>query len=225
MAAQRGPEGHRGVTASERRRSGAERRAAAAARRARRAEVTDPAIVMEAAASFISVRARSIAETRRRLRHLGYPHELIETALGRLVEVRYLDDASFAEAWVESRDRARPRGESALRRELSLKGIDREVVVRVLEERRRPADGRDQDGGPGPDPDRVAAERLLDRRTAALSREPDPRKRRARAYALLARNGFDPETCRQVSTRWLANRAGTDAGPEDDAAEAADADA
>jgi hypothetical protein len=34
----------------------------------------------------------------------------------------------------------------------------------------------------------------------------DPRQRRQRAYALLARNGFDPETCREVA-------AGVDAGP------------
>jgi hypothetical protein len=27
----------------------------------------------------------------------------------------------------------------------------------------------------------------------------DPRLRRQRAYALLARNGFDPETCREAS--------------------------
>jgi hypothetical protein len=27
----------------------------------------------------------------------------------------------------------------------------------------------------------------------------DPRQRRQRAYALLARNGFDPETCREAA--------------------------
>ena len=31
---------------------------------------------------------------------------------------------------------------------------------------------------------------------AALDREPVPQKRRQKAYALLARNGFDPDTCR-----------------------------
>ena len=41
----------------------------------------------------------------------------------------YLDDAAFARTWVESRDRARPRGESALRRELTLKGMARPVFA------------------------------------------------------------------------------------------------
>ena len=39
-----------------------------------------------------------------------------------------LDDEAFARAWVESRDRARPRGERAIREELRLKGVDRTVI-------------------------------------------------------------------------------------------------
>jgi hypothetical protein len=49
----------------------------------------------------------------------------------------------------------------------------------------------------------TAALRLLDRRRSALERESDPVKRRHKAYALLARNGFDPDTCRSATTRWL----------------------
>jgi regulatory protein len=116
---------------------------------------------------------------------------LVEEVVTRLVEVGYLDDEAFARTWVESRDRARPRGESALRRELSLKGITREVVDEVLGER--------QDAAEGDDPDLTAAAALLERKRAALEREPDVRKRRQKAYALLARSGFDPETCRTVS--------------------------
>jgi SOS response regulatory protein OraA/RecX len=49
-------------------------------------------------------------------------------------------------------------------------------------------------------PDRTAAERLLEKNARTLRRIADPRQRRQRAYALLARNGFDPETCREVAT-------------------------
>ncbi|MEX1335313.1 MAG: regulatory protein RecX, partial [Candidatus Limnocylindrales bacterium] len=104
-------------------RSAQERREAAAARRARRAAVTDPDAVMEAAAAFLAVRSRSVDETRKRLVHLGYPATLVEEVLERLVRLGYLDDAAFARAWVESRDRARPRGAVALRRELQRKGV------------------------------------------------------------------------------------------------------
>jgi len=149
---------------------------------------------MDAAATFLAVRPRSVAETRRRLRHLGYPHALVDRVVDRLIELEYLDDEAFSRAWVESRDRARPRGENALRRELMLKGVGREVIDAVLAER----------AGSASDPvDADGARRLLERRRAALEREPDPRRRRQKAYRLLAANGFDPATCSEASAAFV----------------------
>ena len=163
-------------------------------RRALRAQLTDPAPVMDAAAAFLAVRPRSIEETRRRLAKLGYPAPLVEQVVARLIEMGYLDDREFARRWVESRDRSRPRGEIALRRELALKGVAREAIDEVLGERAASAGPLADDAA-----DRVAAAALLERRRPALEREPDPRRRRQKAYALLARNGFDPETCAAVA--------------------------
>jgi regulatory protein len=140
-----------------------------------------------------------MGETTRRLRHLGYPQALVEEVVTRLVEVGYLDDDAFARTWVESRDRARPRGESALRRELGRKGVERQIVDEVLAERLDAADG---------DPNMAAATALLERKQVGLMREPDPTKRRQRAYALLARNGFDPQTCREASAALAAASVG-----------------
>ncbi|MBA3627266.1 MAG: regulatory protein RecX, partial [Chloroflexi bacterium] len=92
----------------------------------------DPEVVMEAAATFLVVRPRSVQETRRRLTQLGYRAEMVDGVIERLLTMQYLDDATFARAWVESRDRSRPRGESALRRELILKGIERDTIAAVL---------------------------------------------------------------------------------------------
>jgi regulatory protein len=153
---------------------------------------------MEAAAAFLAVRPRSEAETRRRLLKLGYPDLLVEEVITRLIEMSYLDDHEFARAWVESRDRARPRGSSALRRELALKGVSRQIVDEVLAEREAGA------AELGSDTEHDAALALLARRRSALDRVPDPVKRRQRAYALLARNGFDPETCRAASATLVA---------------------
>ena len=168
-------------------------------RREQRAAIDDPAVVLEAAARFLEARSRSVAEVRRRLGRAGYNAELIEGAIVRLGELGMLDDEAFGRAWVESRDRARPRGEIALRRELSLKGVDRSIVNDLLEERRAATESDDDGHGRGPDV--AAAERLLARNERALARVADPRQRRQRAYALLARNGFDSETCREASTR------------------------
>ena len=170
---------------------------------------------MDAAAAFLSVRPRSVAETRGRLRHLGYRQELVDSVVARLVEMGYLDDAAFARAWVESRDRARPRGAAALRRELALKGVERSIIEQALEERhvggsRQPPAGRDpalaanavdrhgttdEDDAVNPSAEEDAARRVLERRLPALLRERDERRRRQKAYALLARSGFDPDTC------------------------------
>ena len=169
------------------------RRETYAERRERRAAVEDPEVVLEAAARFLEARSRSITEVRRRLTSAGYRTELIDGAVARLKDLGMLDDEAFARAWVESRDRARPRGERALRDELRLKGIDRAVVDQVLEDRRTTDD---EDAAP---PDRTAAERLIEKHARTLERIADPRQRRQRAYALLARNGFDPETCREIA--------------------------
>ena len=92
-------------------------------------------------------------------------------------------------------DRARPRGERALRDELRLKGVEREIVDHVLLERSEAVDAA---------PDRDAADRLIAKHVRTLERIDDPRRRRERAYALLARNGFDPETCREVAAALVA---------------------
>jgi regulatory protein len=154
------------------------------ARRAEHAEITDPSLVLAAALRYLEARPRSTAEVRRRLLMHGYRPELVDGCLQRLLDLGILDDAAFAQAWVESRDRARPRGERALRAELRTKGIDRQVVDDVI-------DTRDADQ---PRADADAARRVLERHASALARVADPRARRQRAYALLARSGFASET-------------------------------
>jgi regulatory protein len=196
-----------------------DRAAARAETRERRAAVSEPGPVMDAAARFLEARPRSVDETRRRLVDAGYRADLVEAVLVRLSELGYLDDTAFARAWVESRDRAHPRGEAALRRELALKGIAPAVAGQVLDERRERVGAAAAAGAhlesPG-EPDLDAARRVLDRRGRALVREPDPRKRRAKAYALLARHGFDPDACRAAVVAWLRTVEGVDeAGARD----------
>jgi regulatory protein len=171
----------------------ARRRESFAEGRARRAEIDDPAVVLEAASRFLEARQRSVAEVRRRLTSAGYREELVTTAIERLGDLGMLDDAGFAAQWVESRDRARPRGERALRMELRRKGIDTATIDGAMVER--------ADREPGAAPDDAAADRLLDRHRRALERIADPRRRRNRAYATLARHGFDPDTATRAIRR------------------------
>jgi SOS response regulatory protein OraA/RecX len=200
--------------------TGTQRLEARKARLERHAAETNPDTVLNAAARLLELRSRSIHEVRRHLADAAFPAELVERAIDRLLELGMLDDRAFATAWVESRDRARPRGRSALRRELALQGIDRETIVAVLSDRDGAAAEAAQGAGPEGDAadadrsvgsaDDVAARRLLEKSRAALLRIEDPRVRRQRAYALLARKGFDPEVCREVSGRFATPDAGLD---------------
>jgi SOS response regulatory protein OraA/RecX len=210
------------------------RRAGPDERRAARATLTSVGPVLDAAARLLEVRPRAAGEVRRRLLAAGFPPALVEAAIVRLIAAGYLDDEAFARVWVESRDRARPRGEAALRRELLARGVAAETANAILSERRargtadgeRPrtaADGAGvydgvaaggMDGQTGEDVDAAAARRLLERRGRGLLREPDPRRRRDRAYSMLARAGFDPDTCREAVLAWLADMAGEDGREE-----------
>jgi regulatory protein len=186
-------------------------------RRERKAAVEDPAELLDAAARLLEARPRSVAEVRRRLVGLGYRRELVEATLVRLAELGYLDDEAFARAWVESRDRSKPRGEHALRRELGLKGVDRALVDGVLDDRRENAAATGSHDGDGAEsPDETAARRLLARKLPSILREPDPRRRLQKAYATLARSGFSPDVCSAVAKGALATAAAGDDDPGDD---------
>jgi regulatory protein len=186
--------------------AGRPRRESVADGRARRAAIDDPEVVLAAGLRFLEARSRSVEEVRRRLADAGYRPEMIAATLERLTAIGLLDDELFARGWIESRDRARPRGEMALRRELSQRGVGGAEITAALTGRRELAEGNaragldpDDDSGTRGSPDEAAARRLIDRRRRDLDRIDDPRKRRQRAYALLARNGFDPEVCSTVA--------------------------
>jgi regulatory protein len=168
-------------------------------RSAAKAAIDDPQVVLDAAARFLEARSRSVDEVRRRLTGAGFRAELVEGAIARLTELGVLDDEAFARAWLASRDRARPRGERAIRQELGRKGVDRSSVDLVLSERRDALVNDDPDGRSGASPDRLAAERLIARHGRSLARVSDPRQRQQRAYQLLARHGFDSDVCHEVA--------------------------
>jgi regulatory protein len=194
----------------------------AAKRRVEASEVRDPEVILAAALRFLEERARSVHEVRRRLARAGYPPDSVEDTLTRLLELGMLDDQAFARAWVESRDRARPRGERALRAELRAKLVDDAIIEQVLEERQQlhrdgaPPTPAEAGGASGPDPaardaDELAAARLLIRSERQLLRVADLRRRRQRAWAILARAGFDSDTAREAmleaERRWAVDEA------------------
>ncbi len=129
----------------------------------------------ERALNFLSYRDRSLDEIRQNLKKHQTPDDIIAETLQRLQADGYADDARFARAWVENRNTFRPRGRRALAQELRRKGVQPEIIARVLQENEA-----DEELA-------LRAGRKRARRYAAL---PWPDFRR-KLTAFLARRGFE----------------------------------
>jgi regulatory protein len=90
-------------------------------------------VVYQAAVNFISYRPRSTAEVEERLTRKGYESPVIAQTIERLHQNGLLNDAQFAQAWVENRNTFRPRSQRALSYELRKKGVAAEVIEQTLD--------------------------------------------------------------------------------------------
>src|SRR5713226_7161911 len=87
---------------------------------------------VDRALNYLSYRPRSREEVRRYLRRKETPPEIIETALARLDRLDFINDRTFAGFWIESREHFSPRGARALKNELRMKGVERDVVDEMV---------------------------------------------------------------------------------------------
>lgn len=87
---------------------------------------------IERAINYLSFRPRSQVEVRRYLRKKETPPEIIEAVLEHLGKLDYVNDRAFASFWVENREQFNPRGSQALRNELRMKGVEREIVEEMV---------------------------------------------------------------------------------------------
>ena len=148
--------------------------------------VTDVAEAKAIALRRLTVRARSVAELRADLAARGVVGPVIDEVVTRLTEVGLLDDAAFAQAWVEERQRAAGASRARLGQELAAKGVDRDTIGAALP--------------PATDDAGVALE-LARRKVRAMSGL-DPVVVKRRLAGQLARRGFSDAvvyaTVRQV---------------------------
>jgi regulatory protein len=87
---------------------------------------------VDRALNYLSYRPRSREEVRRYLRRKETPPEIIEAALARLDRLDFVNDRAFAGFWIESREQFSPRGARALKNELRMKGVERDVVDEMV---------------------------------------------------------------------------------------------
>jgi regulatory protein len=82
----------------------------------------------------LTTRARTRHELDQALQAKNVPPSVKEAVLNRMQDAGLVDDASFAVAWVSSRQRRRHLSRRALRRELEAKGVERNDIDQALEE-------------------------------------------------------------------------------------------
>jgi SOS response regulatory protein OraA/RecX len=90
-------------------------------------------LAKERALRLLGYREHSAAELRGKLRDSGYPQAVAAAVTDRFVEVELVDDARFAGLWTRSRIAA-GYGPRRIRRELSQRGIDADLIDRELSE-------------------------------------------------------------------------------------------
>ncbi len=139
---------------------------------------------IDVAANLLSYRPRSTDEIRQKLAKKGYDEFVIETAIDRMVNLKYLDDHAFARFWIESRNRSKPRGKRALSYELRNKGVADAIIRELLE------DMVDEESGAY-----EAAQKRIRRMRGKTERE-----FKQKVGAFLQRRGFNYESVNQALT-------------------------
>jgi regulatory protein len=139
---------------------------------------------------LLTARSRTRAELAGQLAKRGYPDDVSDRVLDRLAAVGLVDDAGFAEQWVQSRRARAGKSKRALAAELHTKGVDDDVISAVL-------------GGIDAGAERDRAEQLV---RAKLRRETlsDEAKVSRRLVAMLARRGYSQNLACEVVLGELA---------------------
>jgi regulatory protein len=140
---------------------------------------------------LLTARARTRAELARQLKKRGYPDDISARALNRLTEVGLIDDADFAEQWVQSRRASAGKGNRALSAELRTKGLDEDVIEAAL-------DGIDGFS----EYDRAV--KLVRSRLRRENLDGDQAKVARRLVGMLARRGYAETLCFDVVRTELA---------------------
>ncbi|HVT19952.1 MAG TPA: regulatory protein RecX [Mycobacteriales bacterium] len=157
----------------------------------------DPEANPESVARTIAMRLlerspRTRSELATAMVRRGVPEDVGERVLDRFTEVGLIDDAAFAQAWVDSRHHGRGLGRRALAAELRRRGVDDEVAVEAL-------------SAVSTDDEVAAATALVRRRLPSMSSLPRDVAMR-RLVSMLGRKGFGSSLAYRVASDGLDSR-------------------
>ncbi len=142
---------------------------------------------------MLTTAPRTQAQLATALRRRGVPAEAADAVLARFAEVKLIDDAMFARAWVDSRHYGRGLASRALGAELRQRGVAQDDIKAALSEL-------------SPDTELATARDLVARRLPATAGMPDPARMR-RLAGVLARKGYGPGLAYRVVREALEEEA------------------
>ena len=146
--------------------------------------------------NYVSIRLRSEGEIRsyilKKITKWKISSEYLEKVMGRLGELGYVDDLKFAQAFIGSRNRSRPKGQMLIRMELQRKGVDLELAQKAQELLKND----------GSDTELDLARNAATKKLRSLERH-DRTGQRNKLYSFLARRGFDHTTISSVIDEML----------------------
>jgi len=142
---------------------------------------------------------RTRAQLAATLRRRGVPQDAADAVLGRFAEVGLIDDAMFADAWVESRHHGRGLGRRALAAELNQRGVERGDIQAAVAKL-------------SPATEEATARALVERRLNSTAGVP-VQVRIRRLVGMLARKGYSPGLAYRV-VREVVDQAGQDSAGE-----------
>jgi regulatory protein len=137
----------------------------------------DPeAVARQICLRMLTTAPRTQAQLASALRRRGVPEDAAEAVLARFAEVKLIDDAMFARAWVDSRHHGRGLAGRALGAELRQRGVARDDIQAALSEL-------------SPDIELRTAHELIARRLPGTAGMPVQARMR-RLAGVLARKGY-----------------------------------
>ena len=88
---------------------------------------------LDAAVHYLSYRPRGEAELRARLTQRGFAGDIQDAVIIKLRDQGLVNDSAFAQFWKDNRDTFRPRSKWLTGLELRRKGVDTEIIDRVVD--------------------------------------------------------------------------------------------
>lgn len=160
------------------------------------------ALARDIAGRRLAAAPRTRSQLADEMRRRGVRDDVIDHVLDRFAAVGLVDDAAFAQEWVQSRSVTRGLSRHALDNELRRRGVDPELARAAT----APLDA---------DVERRNATELVTRRLHGTRRLPPPARQR-RLTALLLRRGYSAALSSQVVRAALAGEAVTDSDVSSD---------